>query len=656
MFAGVLAAGAPAAGAASLHWSASPAFDAGMTPTAVSCPSEALCVGVDAKGNALSTLDPTSSPPSWTAAAIDPGGAPLQAVSCAPAGPCVAVDAHGSAFANLEPGSSSWSPASIDGGNALTGVSCPSASLCVAVDHSGNVLTTGSPGSGHWSLAAIDPGHGLRAVSCSSPSLCVAVDDGGEVLWSVDPAGGAPAWHARTLDVSELTGVSCAGGECVAVDGAGVALVSADPTAPEPTWSLTPIDGERLTGVSCATSGLCVAVDAQGLALASDDPLASTPSWSGSSVDSAGLAGISCLPGGLCTALDTAGRSLSGRVAGPEATTLLATQVTSSSATLAGAVNPNDAVLGDCAFEYGTTLPYSSTVPCSLLPTANGGIQSVAATIAGLAPNTTYHYRVTASSPAGAGVGADMALTTALSSQVALVYPHPSITGTPAPGQRLTCHPGTPSGASVQLLYAWVRDLIPIPASGASAYTVKGQDSGHHLQCQVTATDGGGSATAKSAFVTVPVGGVPSATGETAVGVASFRKGSVLVPLACSPQAGGGCQIALRVAAVETLSGKRVVAVAARSPRRAHRSASALRQRTVTLASLRLHLAAGARSTAAVALTAAAKRLLASLRRFTADVYVSGTVIGVIEAQLAHQVLVIGAPARGASSHGAHGR
>jgi hypothetical protein len=663
---------ATAAAVPSLGWSAPTALPSSGAPSAVSCATEALCVAVDSAGEALSTLDPTASTPYWSRAAIDPGR-PLNAVSCAPAGTCVAVDGHGSAFVSLRPGSSSWSQASIDGATALTGVSCPSASLCVAVDESGNVLMSTAPGSGGWTAPLpIDPGHHLRAVSCSSQSLCVAVDDAGQALSSVNPAGGKGAWRAQRIDFGEPLAVSCSvAGECVAIDASGDALSSADPGAAPATWSLTPIDGERLTGVSCASSGLCVAVDVRGEALASDDPAVATPAWSESSANSGqSLAGVSCLPGGFCLVLDRAGgtgRSLSARVPAPRATTLTATEVTSTSATLAGAVDPNDAVLDECRFEYGTAVAggsgagrsYAQSVPCSALPALIGGAQSVSAQLSGLSPNTVYHYRVLASSPAGATAGADVALTTGTSSQVALVYPRPSLTGTPAAGQRLTCHPGTPADTPARLGYAWLRDLIPIPGNTGSTYTVKYQDSAHHLQCQVTATDGGGSATAKSAFVTIPVGGAPASVGETLVGKAAFRSGRLSVPIVCSPHASGGCQIALRLTVAETLNGKHIVAIAARWKPSARKSAAALRHTTVTLASARVHLAAGARTTVTAALNATGRRLLASVRHLSAYLYVSGTVIGVIESQLGRQIVALGAssrraamaPARRAAAH-----
>ena len=647
---------AGAQAAASLGWSAPATFDSGRAPSAVSCASEVLCVAVDHQGYALSTSDPTSPNPFWSEAETDHGEA-LTAVSCALSGLCVAVDDHGHAFASPEPGSIAWSQASIpNGGKALTGVSCPTASLCVAVDEEGDVLTSSNPGSGNWTLASSHAGHHLTAVSCSSPTLCVAVDSTGNVLSSTSPTGGGAAWSAQRVDSEGLLAVSCWAASCVAVDSAGDALASADPGSPAATWSLTPIDGEHLTGVSCASSGLCVAVDGHGQARASDDPATATPLWSPSSAGLSALAGVSCLSGGFCMAVDTTGHSVGARVRAPAVTTVKPTEVTDTSTTIAGVVNPNDAVLGACSFEYGTSVAYAQSIPCSVLPVANGGAQSVSAQLSGLAANTTYHYRVVASSPVGAAVGADEAFTTAVSSLVAVVHPNPSITGTPANGQRLTCHPGTPSGTTAQLTYVWLRDLIPIAGATGSTYTVKGQDTGHHLQCQVTATDGGGSATANSAFVTIPVGGVPRSAGETAVGKVAFKSGKLSVPIACSAQASGGCQVTLRLTVLELLSGSRVVAIAARSTRSTHAGAASLRHVTVTLASARAHLSRGAHAILAAALDATGRRLLVARRRFGANASVSGTVIGVIEAQLARQLVTLSASAHSASNHAAHRR
>jgi hypothetical protein len=595
-----------------------------------------------------------ASHPSWSIVAKDEGK-PLDAVSCAQGGPCIAVDDRGDALVDSGSGASAWSPpAPIGSGGPLTGVSCASASLCVAVDEAGDVSTSSSPGAGSsgWSTASVDAGHHLTGVSCSSQALCVAVDSAGNVLSSTNPAGGSGTWHSQRISATQLLGISCsASGSCLAVDSVGDALASSDPAAVSATWSETPVDDEALDAVSCASSGLCVATDTRGQAFAGDNVAVPIPSWSASSADSVGIAGISCLAGGLCLAVDPGGSLVVARVPAPGATTLASTSVTDAGASLAGVVDPNDAMLTGCSFEYGTALPYTQSVPCTTLPAATGGAQGVSAQLSGLSPNATYHYRVLASSPSGTSTGADVTFTTAVSSQVALVHPQPSITGTPAVGQRLTCHPGTPSGTTARLGYAWVRDLIPIPEATATTYTVKGQDSGHHLQCQVTATDGGGSATEKSAFVTIPVGGAPASVGETAVGKVTYKSGKLSVPVFCSAQASGGCEVTVRLVAVETLNGGRVVAVAAHSQRTAHAGIAGLRHLTVTLASIRVRLAAGSHKTLIATLRSSARRLLASRRHFTGYVYVSGTVIGVIEAQLARQLITLEATARGASAH-----
>jgi hypothetical protein len=297
---------------------------------------------------------------------------------------------------------------------------------------------------------------------------------------------------------------------------------------------------------------------------------------------------------------------------------------------------------------------YGQSAPCEPLPAATGGPQAVNAPITGLSPNRTYHYRLHAASPTGGAVSADATFTTAVSTQVPLVYPHPSISGTPAAGQRLTCHTGVPSGATAQLSYLWLRDLRPIPSATGSTYVVKFADTGHHLQCQVSATNAGGSATAKSAFVTVPVQAVPASTGETVVGRAHARGPRVIVPVICSPLALSGCRLTLRVTAVESIRSGRIVAITARAPRlRPSAHAGGLRRITLTFGVARARLARGQHGTVSLLLNATGRRLLASRHRLAVRLTLSGTVIGVIESALRQQTLELGGARRATSRHGA---
>jgi hypothetical protein len=613
-------------------------------------------VAVDQAGNALGTGAPGSPGAPWSLASIDPGQA-LTSVSCPSTTLCVAVDGVGQVLATHQPLGGGWSGLSIDAGKRLSGVSCASESLCVAVDTAGNALVSSNPGSPlpSWTASSIDPGNALQGISCAA-SACVAVDGAGNVLASGNPAA-AGTWRRRPADPAlALTAVSCTSSpSCLGVDASGNAIASGDPVASAPTWSSTPIDGRPggLTGVSCASSGLCVAVGGHGEAMASDNPTAPVPGWSESTADPGeAIAGVACLPSGMCAAVDAHGHVVIARVPPPTTLTAEPAEVTATTATLSGLVDPNDATLLRCWFEYGTSGGYGQSAPCATLPLPSGGLQAVIAPISGLGPNTTYHYRLVASSASGTESTGDATFTTAVSSTVPLVTPHPSISGTPAVGQRLTCHSGVPSGSTAQLSYAWLRDLVSIPGATGSGYSVKAADTGHHLQCQVTARNAGGSATVRSAFVTVPVQGVLASVGETSVGRARVRGARVGVGLACSPRAGGGCQIALRMTVLETLRAGRVVALAARG--RATREtarAGAVRRVRVSIGSARVHLGAGQRLTVSLGLNTTGRRLLKARHRLPLLLTVSGTVIGVIQSVLSEQALEIRAATRGAGGH-----
>ncbi|HYM44732.1 MAG TPA: hypothetical protein VES65_01040 [Solirubrobacteraceae bacterium] len=629
---GATAVPATARAASPLAWSAPVSVDPGPTPSAIACPSEGLCVAVDRAGNVLHSSDPAASSPSWSKAQIDSGHA-LTSLACASASLCVAVDESGRALSSTNPtgGASAWTPTGIDG-TGLTGVSCPSATMCVAVDQAGSALASADPGapSPAWTKREVDKGNRLNGVSCPSEALCVAVDAAGNAPVSIDPGAPSPTWTKRAIDpAGEPRAVSCASdGLCVAIDGAGDTLASADPGAANPTWSSTEIDLTGVpAGISCATSGLCVLLDDHGSALASDNPTAALPTWSGSTADpGTPMAGISCLPAGMCVAIDTAGRIVRALVPAPISTTTAAVEVGAGEATLTATVDPSDAALGECRFEYGPTAAYGQSASCAGPPSPTGGAQLVKARITGLAPASTYHFRIVAANAGGTSAGADRTLTTA--PPISIVHPHPSIAGVPGVGERLRCSSGVPSGATATLTYAWVRDSSAIAGAGTSSYLVSRADAMHHLQCRVTATDAAGSATAGSEFVAIPAAGVLAAAGETRVGKVLAHGTSLSVPVSCSSRAPGGCAIALRVTTRQTRSGKPV------------------RRVTLTLATTSAHLKQSEQRTILLKLGAAARRLLARAHSLTVTVSVSGTVIGALKASLATATLVLRTPTR----------
>jgi hypothetical protein len=95
----------------------------------------------------------------------------------------------------------------------------------------------------------------------------------------------------------------------------------------------------------------------------------------------------------------------------PVVATGRASAVTQRAATLEGSVNPNEA-LGECRLEYGTTTAYGLSVACSPWPGSVRSPVSVSASLAGLAPHTGYHFRLSAANGAGTAYGADQTFQT----------------------------------------------------------------------------------------------------------------------------------------------------------------------------------------------------------------------------------------------------
>jgi hypothetical protein len=85
----------------------------------------------------------------------------------------------------------------------------------------------------------------------------------------------------------------------------------------------------------------------------------------------------------------------------PDTTATAASEVTQFTATLNGEVAPaGGGNVESCQFEYGTSTSYGQTAPCSPA-TPYASATSVSASLSALAPETTYHFRVTASNSNG---------------------------------------------------------------------------------------------------------------------------------------------------------------------------------------------------------------------------------------------------------------
>ena len=90
----------------------------------------------------------------------------------------------------------------------------------------------------------------------------------------------------------------------------------------------------------------------------------------------------------------------------PLATTLAASSVTGTSATINGSVNPNG-LATTYYFDYGTSASYGSTTSVTSAGSGSSAI-AVSANLTGLAGGVTYHFRVVATNSDGTSTGGDL--------------------------------------------------------------------------------------------------------------------------------------------------------------------------------------------------------------------------------------------------------
>ncbi len=112
--------------------------------------------------------------------------------------------------------------------------------------------------------------------------------------------------------------------------------------------------------------------------------------------------------------------------------TKAASAITQTTATLNATVNPHGGEVTECKFEYGSTNSYGSTTPCTPAPGSGTTPVAVSASITGLTADTTYHFRIAATSSGGTILGSDETLKTAPNAPSVVTQPASAATQTTA--------------------------------------------------------------------------------------------------------------------------------------------------------------------------------------------------------------------------------
>ncbi|MGZ4166532.1 MAG: hypothetical protein ACXVFO_08000 [Solirubrobacteraceae bacterium] len=228
--------------------------------------------------------------------------------------------------------------------------------------------------------------------------------------------------------------------------------------------------------------------------------------------------------GSISGAIVNGAPGIGGPANGDGTTNTYAQTVGSTTASLSGGVYPNGL---DTTYywQYGPSTAYGQQTAAVDVGSGRAPV-AAPASLSGLTPGATYHYRLVASNSDGTDYGYDYTLATSTVSNVPPVNTvAPALSGQALQGQVLTVSTGSWSPTPNAYTYQWQRSTdggttwSSIAGATASTYTVASGDLGDELQVIVSATNAYGTSTAQTA-ATAPVGsGAPAVTtGPTATG------------------------------------------------------------------------------------------------------------------------------------------
>ncbi len=545
----------------------------------VSCPSTSLCVAIDREGDVVASIHPTGGSGAWSVFPVPHTGT-LAGVSCPSEQLCVAVDNQGDVITSTNPagGTAAWT-------EVYTGVprsiSCPSTKLCVAAGGDRIVSSnnpTGGPSS--WTTTYVEGLNGLEEVSCAQGGSCVATSYGGNgspgnVVVSSDATGSPGPWiesnvygvpiEAPNPNLSlysvELTGVSCvAEGMCAVTDIQGRVMIGLSlPNRPT-------VETKPANSITGSTATLNATVNPNGGEVTKCEfeygtkvpyekhaPCSSLPGSGTSPVAvSAGISGLAAhtVYHFRIVATNTSGTSEGAdetfQAVAPSVETKQASSITGTSATLNAVVNPNGGTT-ECKFEYTTQANFefdgyfeALSVPCASSPGSGTIPVAVSASITGLSPTTTYHFRIVATNASGTSYGPDMTFTTLGPPPTAVTQPASEVTATSVM-LNATVNPNGSNVTKCEFEYgiASVSEktapCASLPGSGMNPVAVSANISGlatnstYHFR--ISATNAGGTGKgSEGSFKTPPIPPTPTTKPATEVTLTSATLNATVNP------------------------------------------------------------------------------------------------------------------------------
>jgi len=297
----------------------------------------------------------------------------------------------------------------------------------------GTTTPSGSFGGGYVSVA-VDNSTG------SSSGDVYVTDSSHEVIDKLDSSGNPVAFSGSAAYIagSQLTGTpsgpfafNSSSSDAITVDSSGNIYVADNGNNVVDEFSSSGTFVQSFTGSATPTgsfaSVVAVGVDSAGDVYVVDqgndavDEFSSSGTFIGQLTGAASPA-ASFVPQGV--AVDSSGDVYVSDVADsvidkfgpavllPTPTTGTASSITPTTATVSGSVDPaGGGNVTSCQFDYGTSPTFGQTASCSPA-TPYASVTSVSASLTGLAPDTTYYFRVAAGNAKGGAVGSVQTFTT----------------------------------------------------------------------------------------------------------------------------------------------------------------------------------------------------------------------------------------------------